>query len=176
MPALAADIRCFSLDKRLSIRVSTSSRAAGGATESQVIQGHVCRPSCSHRLAGRDGGTIFEVFEQHPLFDEPTLDATVWRYLDFTKFGAFLDTDAISFAKAEELGDPWEGSYTRANLAKQWDQATRDSDGAYHVETVLNMLADLRSLYVNCWRVNPGESAARWDLYLRNQHGVALSL
>ncbi len=52
----------------------------------------------------------------HPVFlspDDPNIK--VWRYLDFTKYVSLLETRSLYFSRSDRLGDPFEGSLSRAN-------------------------------------------------------------
>ena len=46
----------------------------------------------------------------------PTFGATLWRYMDFTKLVSLLEHRAIFFARADKLGDPFEGAWSNVNL------------------------------------------------------------
>ena len=46
----------------------------------------------------------------------------IWRYMDLPKLVAFLETESLHFARADTLGDPFEGSWTRLNRAAQEQQ------------------------------------------------------
>ena len=58
----------------------------------------------------------------------PAFDATLWRYIDFTKLVSFLEDQTIFFARADKLGDPFEGAcrtsitwfWNRQQQNKQW--------------------------------------------------------
>ena len=57
----------------------------------------------------------------HPCFtvpDDP--NASVWRYLDFTKFVDMLERRQLFFARADKLGDPFEGSTSPLNV-QYWE-------------------------------------------------------
>src|SRR5438132_14095582 len=41
-------------------------------------------------------------------------DMQIWRYLDFTKFVALLDSRSLFFARVSTLEDPFEGSFPPA--------------------------------------------------------------
>ena len=45
----------------------------------------------------------------------PALDATLWRYMDVAKFADLLESEALFFARANKLDDPFEGSWPDAN-------------------------------------------------------------
>lgn len=53
-------------------------------------------------------------YQEHPVFTPPSdRDTGVWRYMDFAKLVSLLATQALFFARAESLNDPFEGSYPR---------------------------------------------------------------
>jgi hypothetical protein len=85
-------------------------------------------------------------------------DATLWRFMDFTKYVAMLDRKAIYFTRADQFADPFEGTLARRNLR------TRDGERA----------ALRREVFVNCWHRNDHESAAMWRIYLKSDEGVAI--
>lgn len=56
-------------------------------------------------------------YEKHPIFAPPDdLDASIWRYIDFTKLVAVLARRSLHFARADRLGGQSEGSVSRANI------------------------------------------------------------
>jgi len=51
------------------------------------------------------------MYESHPSFELPEdLAAPIWRYMDFTKFVAMLESDSLYFARSDRLGDPFEAA------------------------------------------------------------------
>lgn len=90
---------------------------------------------------------------------------SVWRYMDFTKFVSLLDRRALFFPRAIHLrqADSFEGQYSKVTLDHGFAPALN------------HLLADFdRFVVVNSWHMNDGESAAMWDLYLREGPGVAI--
>lgn len=59
------------------------------------------------------------MYEEHPVFNPPSDDAVLWRYMDFTKFVSLLEKSALFFARADKLGDPFEGAFSKINVALQ---------------------------------------------------------
>ena len=58
------------------------------------------------------------MYKEHPVFrqpDEPTIK--VWRYMDFTKLVSLIDSRRLYFARVDLLGDPFEGSWPKINVA-----------------------------------------------------------
>jgi len=51
-----------------------------------------------------------------PLFVSPQDEVTkIWRYMDFTKFVSMLENKGLFFPSADNLGDPFEGSFSAVN-------------------------------------------------------------
>jgi hypothetical protein len=96
------------------------------------------------------------MLRDHPSARPPEdRDASLWRFMDFTKYVAMLDARAIYFSRADRFSDPFEGTYARPNRLPA--RATPQ-----------------QGVYVNCWHRNPHESAAMWRIYLKSDEGVAL--
>ena len=54
---------------------------------------------------------------EHPVFKAPSdPKTTLWRYMDFTKYVALLESEKLFFARADTLGDPHEGSVSSATV------------------------------------------------------------
>lgn len=98
------------------------------------------------------------MLHEHGAFPTPPDDVPIWRYLDLAKFVSMLTTKSLYFSRADLLGDPFEGSYPRANKA------------------TLNIPAKqvTQWVYVNCWHENEHESAAMWAQYIKSGEGIAL--
>jgi hypothetical protein len=113
-------------------------------------------------------------FAEHPLFippDDP--DAPIWRYIDFTRLVALLDTRSLFFARTDLLGDEFEGSYSRANVEMR--PRIYPEIPAESLTEIARFTEGLRRhTYVNCWNLSEYESAALWGLYVPPEGGVAL--
>ncbi len=126
--------------------------------------------------------------EEHEVFTWPADHTKIWRYVDLPKYLAMLQTRALFFCRLDRLGDPFEGSLTRATL--DLERATvehmfaemgalTDSQKEARVDELSrNMSRVARAIRrwcaVNCWHVNDHESAAMWDIYARAGAGVAI--
>ena len=104
----------------------------------------------------------------------------IWRYMDLPKLVAFLETESLHFARADTLGDPFEGSWTRLNRAAQETTDSRNDRrcGNEHPRCKSEVHAEKlqqefersthfarQTTYVNCWHGGETESAAMWKLY-----------
>lgn len=114
------------------------------------------------------------MFKKHPLVNEPRkLNAIIWRYMDFTKFVSLLDKEALFFARADKIGDPFEGSHSRANLSLRAQVYKDDDDLTLEdVSRIYKLIREFTA--VNCWHLNRFESTAMWKLYLKSNEGIAI--
>ncbi len=113
------------------------------------------------------------MYEEHPSFEPLPDNAALWRYLDFTKFVSLLDKNALFFARADKLGDPFEGAFPEINiLAMSLPQNDVPEDARLALGTFRREVR--RFTLINCWHNNAHESAAMWRLYSREYDGVAI--
>ena len=72
---------------------------------------------------------VTPAFIHHPVFEEQSHDATLWRYMDFTRFVALLERRALFFSGITEFPDRFEASLTpslKAQLEATGGQALSD--------------------------------------------------
>ena len=114
------------------------------------------------------------MYKEHPVFEKPDDEnIKIWRYLDFTKLASQLDKQALFFIRADKLSDPFEGSYSKANIKLRpiiYKDIPKKSQEQF--PDIYKKIK--RSMFVNCWHINEGESAAMWKLYLKSDEGVAI--
>lgn len=105
----------------------------------------------------------------------PNPSMKIWRYMDFTKFVATLETSSLYFARADQLGDPFEGSLPKRHVKRRRAALKRSAIGA-QVESVITGIAQRVCMwtYVNCWHANESESAAMWKLYAMSNEAIAI--
>ncbi len=135
------------------------------------------------------------MYEEHPAFSPPPDDAVLWRYMDFTKFISLLDRSALFFARADKLGDPFEGALSVKNkelrltsyvdrlsdvekivLEVQNPEKNIHEISEEHVQDSINMSKNLRQfILINCWHESTHESAAMWRLYAGETDGVTIT-
>jgi hypothetical protein len=120
--------------------------------------------------------------ERHPFFDaEIDRDAPVWRYFDLPRFLSLLEKNALYFCRADLLGDPLEGSLTKANEAERdlWLRNPPSGVTREEVEAVMRHNSAIgegfkRQVYVNCWHLGAHESMAMWRGYGSGPFGIAI--
>lgn len=80
--------------------------------------------------------------------------------MDFVKFVSLLERKALFFAKASQLGDPFEGSLAQSTAAEIQRM------GFVNPEDLHEDLRQHRDRHlVNCWHGGAYESAAMWRFY-----------
>lgn len=94
-------------------------------------------------------------------------NATIWRYMDFTKFVSLLHTRALFFSRTDKLGDPFEGSCARKSVKKR----AKIFDSRYAGD-FFKLLREFTA--VSCWYLSIYESAAMWKLHLKSDEGIAI--
>ena len=113
------------------------------------------------------------MYKEHPVINPPSSDAILWRYIDFTKFVSLLEKQALFFARADKLGDPFEGSLTKVNEALRPELYSDIPEDDLRAITWL-MKESRRFTLINCWHENIHESEAMWKLYAREKDGIAI--
>ena len=111
------------------------------------------------------------MYRQRDPMAEPAQDAILWRYMSFTKFASLLTKRALFFARADKLGDPFEGSIPQLTIQAIHDDTTLGE----HKNTLILMLRNRpRYPLINCWHENETESDAMWKLYAGHGEGIAI--
>ena len=118
-----------------------------------------------------------EFREDEPFVAPSNPYATIWRYLDFTRFVALLDTEELFFAPVAAFEDHFEGSYSALNIDGREDFWARHfpNDAATMASSYSEIARELpRWIFANCWNLSEDESAALWGLYVPASGGVAV--
>ena len=118
----------------------------------------------------------------HPAFLQPHDPAVaIWRYMDLAKFLALLQSGGIYFTRADLLGDPFEGSFAKAN--QRFRPVVYESvyegfrpEKVEELELLRGKMAQRtrNCAFVSCWHMSNYESAAMWKLYAQSNHAVAI--
>ncbi len=96
-------------------------------------------------------------------------NAKVWRYMDFTRFVSMLENRGFFFSRLDRLGDPFEGSLSRADedLREHYSDSVRAAAASFTVNS-------RKRVMVNCWHMGAHESEAMWKLYADGGRGLAI--
>lgn len=120
--------------------------------------------------------------ERHPCLIPIEEGAIIWRYLDFEKFESLLRDKALFFCRLDKFNDPFEGSVPRREVNYRINAGRRYAKRfnlSFDTEKDDKPIADehkrlKRTTIANCWQINQNESDAMWQLYLKDNEGVAI--
>jgi hypothetical protein len=135
--------------------------------------------------AATNGTELADLQEaQHESFFLPTnKDVPIWRYMDLAKYLSMLDRRCLFFSRATMLGDPFEGSSTKAMVSgREYVRANRATDprlasfkdlpdAAFGMSNMQNFV---RSYLISCWHMNEHDTAAMWKLYSSSNEAVCI--
>lgn len=110
-------------------------------------------------------------YTEHPSCIQPDKNATIWRYIDFTKLVSLLERRELFFSTIGILkqSDKHEGTYNQATIeASKEKPLSIQNIGSPLLRNFGKFVA------VNCWQISQIESVAMWDLYLKGGEGVAI--
>jgi hypothetical protein len=111
---------------------------------------------------------------KNQFFPEPeNKEISLWRYMDFAKFVSLLSRSCLHFARADLLGDPFEGAMSKQSKFYLPGPNGPEYVGEIPSVTELRRQARLKT-FVNCWHASHHESDAMWRLYGRDGKSVAI--
>ena len=100
----------------------------------------------------------------------------IWRYLDHEKFEDLISSKTLYFASARQFGEKFEGAISTSKEFKLRHCAQEQSADLDLIRrSTQDAFEDLRRLTkISCWHINKYESAAMWEIYLKQGAGVAI--
>lgn len=104
----------------------------------------------------------------------PPTDAILWRYMDFTKFVSLLEKRALFFARADKLGDPFEGATPINNIQARYT-SLKSELSEKEILMYESLRVELRRFtLISCWHESSHESEAMWKVYSSANSGIAI--
>lgn len=121
------------------------------------------------------------MYKEHDIFQKPSDNAKIWRYMDLTKFLSLLHKEALFFSRSDLLGDRFEGSLPKTEGQESFTDHVKErlkQFGKKEIELpsdYVSMHEFIRkTCYICSFHLNQFESAALWKLYLKTNEGVAI--
>jgi len=120
------------------------------------------------------------MYVNHNVFAQPVGTTRIWRYMDFTKLIALLETGSLFFSRTDLLGDKFEGSFSQYSLMNPSFPGTvtlangTSTEEMRKAERRAQFLYTRYTSYVSCWHMGDHESAAMWEYYASHGGGVAV--
>jgi hypothetical protein len=97
----------------------------------------------------------------------PNPDDVLWRYMGFDRYAWLVATSSLWFARADKLGDHFEGSRTSQ------DPHPDQQPHAEHLAAIAH--ASIHLSFVSCWSLSSVESMGLWTTFAGNASGVAIT-
>ncbi len=98
--------------------------------------------------------------------------------MDFVKFLSLLEKQALFFARADKLGDPFEGAWPTRNKEAQRKYIEDLPANPYGNHLLHAAHRDRkespRFVLISCWHENHNESDAMWKLYSKEDCSIAI--
>lgn len=109
----------------------------------------------------------------------------IWRYMDFVKYVALLESQSLYFPRVGTLNDCCEGSLLPFLPTHVQDILSSPGTKQQAEKQLQAQNTSMKAIapwafkckeecFVNCWHINDGESAALWKLYLKSGEGIAI--
>lgn len=117
-----------------------------------------------------DFDLIGEKIESKPRFDSNTI---IWRYLDFSKFIALLETKQIHFTRLDDFYDKFEGAFPPSD----YERFLSDDFLTKIEKPLLSQLIDISvrlGNFASCWHINNYENYGMWKSYINTNEGIAI--
>jgi hypothetical protein len=122
---------------------------------------------------------------QHQLMIPVPEAAAVWRYMSLDKYESLLKTSSLFFCRSDKFSDPFEGSIPRKESEfKLTEQRYADAFFGHEYDEVAARKRVEQSskvqkddkvfTMVNCWHINNIENDGMWQLYLKDNEGIAI--
>jgi len=110
-------------------------------------------------------------YKEYELCIAPSPDIIIWRYISLQKFKLMIKNKALFFCRADIFSDPFEGTIPKKEAVYR-EKSLGDKQS---IESISNLHRKLKAHFiVNFWHINNGENDAMWQLYLKNNYGVAI--
>lgn len=111
-------------------------------------------------------------------------NAKLWRYMDFAKLVSLLSNQSLYLCKSDEFRDVFEGRLFGLEKVKKFLESQVITIGEGESMSIsYDEYAKVRldsanfareNIFINCWHLNEEQSAAMWDLYVKNGEGIAV--
>lgn len=102
------------------------------------------------------------------------IDAPLWRYMSIEKLESLLNERALYFRRSDLFEDPLEGTHSLATI-KNRPSFFAEAKESWINKTIPMFNANTRKcVFVNCWHNSATESVYMWDMYTKDNKGIAI--
>jgi hypothetical protein len=108
--------------------------------------------------------------------DKPDRKQIIWRFMDLPKFLSIIQNEALTFIRADKLGDPFEGTLPTLEAEKLRETVVRWTNSGHtagsarlpfeHMKLPLENPANFSwRAHISCWYAQDYESNNMWKIY-----------
>jgi hypothetical protein len=126
------------------------------------------------------------MYKKYDLFDTPSDNTHLWRYMDLPRYLSILLNKSLWFSVPSCFEDPWEGRFPPSHSDPYRSKLRMKRNGIQDCE-IEELLRFQNSDYVKkiveekrndfaflCWHESEKESLALWKLYAKDPIGIAI--
>lgn len=100
-------------------------------------------------------------------------DLPIWRYTSVLGLLKMIDSNALTFTRASELDDPWDGRFSMANWENHNSVYGDVADRMLPSKLAIDRTRRSR-FYLNCWSQQETESEVMWNSFGDRHNGIAI--
>lgn len=98
----------------------------------------------------------------------PDPDTIVWKYLDLSKFLDLLLRRQLFMSRSDKFEDQYEGTFSEPT----YEELTKIAKN--NPEFLNNYKSHRENVVISSWHINEYESYAMWQIFTKNQEGLAI--
>jgi len=98
----------------------------------------------------------------------PDPDTIVWKYLDLSKFLDLLLRRQLFMSRSDKFEDQYEGTFSEPTYEELIKIAKNNP------EFLDNYKSHRKNVVISSWHMNEYESYAMWQIFTKNQEGLAI--
>ncbi|MFP9098298.1 hypothetical protein ACLI09_04530 [Flavobacterium sp. RHBU_24] len=98
----------------------------------------------------------------------PDPDTIVWKYLDLSKFLDLLLRRQLFMSRSDKFEDQYEGTFSEPTYEELIKIAKNNP------EFLDNYKSHRKNVVISSWHINEYESYAMWQIFTKNQEGLAI--
>lgn len=104
----------------------------------------------------------------HKNIQSPSPDTVVWKYLDLSKFLDLLLSKKMFMSRSDKFEDPYEGTFSEPTY-EELKKISEDNPGF-----LKDYKKHRQNVVVSSWHINEYESFAMWQIFTKNNEGLAI--
>ncbi|MFL9843803.1 DUF2971 domain-containing protein [Flavobacterium rhizosphaerae] len=98
----------------------------------------------------------------------PHKDTIVWKYLDLSKFLDLLLCRQLFMSRSDKFEDQYEGTFSEPT----YEELKKISEN--NPKFLDNYKSHRKNVVISSWHINEYESYAMWQIFTKNQEGLAI--